>query len=120
MRSTILAGAVAVTFFLAGMGSTVAPAQHSGHGGLAPSFPPTPVIQTGKMKGKIVEVDASSITVETQKAGRTEKVICFIGDRTKTKGELRVGADVVVKYREEQGVRTATTIEVKKAKQQGT
>ncbi len=120
MKSTFLVGVVAVTFFLAGMGSTVALAQHSGHGGLAPSSPPTPVVQTGKMKGKIVEVDSNSITVETQKGGRTERITCLIGGNTKTKGELHLGADVVVKYREEQGIKTATSVEVKKAKQQGT
>ncbi len=120
MRSTILVGAVAVTFFLAGMGSTVALAQHSEHGGAPPSSPPAPVVHGGKVKGKIVAVDSSSITVETQKAGGTERITCLIDSRTKTKGDLPIGAEVVVKYREEQGIRTATSVEVKKAKRQGT
>ncbi len=120
MKNMILVGAVALTLVFGGIGSSLALAQHSGHGGALPSPPPAPVVHSGKVKGKIVAVDSTSITVETLKAGRTEKVTCFIGDKTKTKGELRVGAEVVVKYREELGIRTATSVEVKKAKQQGT
>ena len=108
--------AVALTIFLAGTGGSVALAQHSGHGVPVPPSPAAPVVQTGKLKGKVVDFDPTSITLETQKKGRTERVICLIGAGTKTRGDLQIGADVVVKYREEAGNKMATSIEVKKTK----
>ena len=116
MKSTVLIEALLVAVLLVGIGSSVVRAQHAGHGDPSFPFPSAPAVRTGKAKGKIVEFDRTSITLETEQKGRTETVTYLVGDRTKIKGDLTPGADVVVKFREEDGGRMATSIEVKKAK----
>lgn len=92
--------------------------QHEGHGGGGMSMPmPTQeFIKTGKYAGKVVSVDQSSITLEVQKKGQIETITLLTTDQTKTKGDIIVGAEVKVKYREERAQKVATSIEAKKAK----
>ena len=118
MRNKVLLEAVALTLFVAGTGGSVALAQHGGHGGHMPASQPA-AVKTGKVKGTIVEVSPTSITVETQKKGQVERIPFLIDGQTKTKGELLEGSEVTVKYREENGLRTATSVEVKKTNQSG-
>lgn len=92
-------------------------AQHAGHGGVSPSPLPAPNVHFGKVKGKVVDLGQSAITVEKSKKDKIEKFVILMDGRTEVKGDLKVGADVVVKYREGFGNRTATHIEVKKPKQ---
>lgn len=73
-------------------------------------------VKTGKYTGKVVRVEQTSVTVEVQKKGQTETVTFLTTDQTKTKGEITVGAEVKVKYREERAQKVATSIEAKKAK----
>ena len=97
---------------LAAIAGPSAWAQHSGH-----SAPPsTQGAWFGKAKGKVVQLDQNSITIEREKKGKTEKILFLITDRTDIKGVLGPGADVTVQYREESGNRTAAKIEVQKPK----
>lgn len=117
-NGTLLGGIVAVALIFS-IGNFVALAQHAGHGsgGMGDYSPsPAPAVRSGKAKGKVVEFDRTSLTVEMQRKGRAEKATFLINDRTKTKGNLEVGAEAVVKYLEEMGVSTATSVEVKKPK----
>ena len=119
MKLAVLIRTIAVTALIARGSGALLAAQHGGHGGQ--SNPPTApnsfsATRTGKAKGRIVEVDRNSITVETQNKGKTERVICLIDGKTKLKGELADGAEVTVNFREESGARIATKIEVKKQK----
>lgn len=120
MKSSAVVRAVAVLVLLAGSGPPVILAQHGGHEAPSLPSPAVPLVQTGKVKGKVVEFSQTSITVETQRKGWAEKVTYLLGASTKTKGSLEAGADVIVKYREDRGMPTATSIEVKKRKQAGT
>lgn len=115
MKNTMLA-----TFVLAAVlsGPFMAWAQHGGHGGASTPMPSIPEVRTGKTTGKVVEVNDNSITVATNRKGSL-KVTYLIDRRTKTKGTLAVGQEVVVKHREERGVLVATNIEVKKTKRSG-
>lgn len=110
VRTLILATFVASLF-----GPSVL-AQHGGHGG--GTMPPStmPVVRTGKVKGTIVEFTSTSVTVEKEKSKQTERIVCLIDGQTKVKGELAVGAQVVVKYRVEESAKIATSVEVKKPK----
>lgn len=119
MKNSIIAKVVVVAVLVGGIGSLRLLAQHAGHGGYSSSPQPAEVTRTGKIKGKVVEINQNSIGVETEQRGRTETVFYFIDARTKIKGNLEVGESVVVKYREEYSVRTATSIEVKKSKRAG-
>lgn len=92
-------------------------AQHAGHGGATSSPQPAPGIWLGKVKGKVVDLGQSAITVEKVKKNKTENFVILMDARTEVKGDLQVGVDVVVKYREELGNRTATRIEVQKPKE---
>lgn len=112
---TTLAKAVFIVALTIAMGSIRTWAQHAGHGGIAPQ--PTPSAWFGKVKGKVVELSQSTIAVEKPKKNKTEKLVILIDGRTEVKGDVEIGADVVVKYREEFGSKTATQIEVKKPKQ---
>jgi|GEM_PF-6599256 len=117
MKRAILVLTTAAVALLVGWDVTPVAAQHAGHGG-----PPAPTgrastARTGKDKGKVVELDRSSITVEIQRKRSTERVTYLLGDRAEIKGDLQPGTDVVVHYREEFGSKTATRIEVKKSKQ---
>ena len=90
--------------------------QHEGHGGISLPGPSREFSKTGKYTGKVVRVDQSSITIESQKKNQAERLTFQLTDQTETKGSLAVGADVKIKYREEMALRVATAIEVKKAK----
>ena len=116
MRKKVI-GAMVVTLLLAMSQAVLVRGQHEGHGGgLSAPMPPREFVKTGKQSGKVVSFDQSSITVEVQKKGQTETVSLFVTDRTKTKGEIAVGAPVKVKYREEKGQTIATNIEAKRTK----
>jgi hypothetical protein len=78
-----------------------------------------PQVRTGKVTGKVVDVNDNSITVETNKKGQTLKATYLIDGRTKAKGTPAVGQEVTVKYREDRGAQVATNIEVKKTKRPG-
>lgn len=118
MKRAILVLAILVVGTGLGAGHIAALPQHGGHGGggHSPAMESVPSIRTGKLKGKIVEVDETSITVETQEKGKPVRTTCLIDPRTKTKGNPAAGEEVVVKYREEEGRKTATSIEIKKPK----
>jgi len=90
--------------------------QHAGHGGISFPGPSREFSKTGKYTGKVVRVDQSSITIETQKKNQAERLTFQLTDQTETKGSVAVGADVKIKYREEMALRVVTAIEVKKAK----
>lgn len=108
--------ALALIVFL---GQFVARAQHAGHGGGDYSPPPTAseYVRTGKAKGKVVEFDRTSLTLEMQKKGRAVRATYMVDVGTKTRGSLEVGAEVEVKYREMSGMFMATSVEVKKPPQ---
>lgn len=114
--STTLIKVLVTVALTTAMGSIGTWAQHAGHGGV-PSSPPAPSASFGKLKGKVVELGQNTITVEKLKKHETEKLVILMDGRTEVKGDLQVGADVVVKYREELGNRTATRIEVQKPKE---
>ena len=110
-------GAMVVTLLLAMSQAVLVRGQHEGHGGgLSAPVPPLEFVKTGKHSGKVVSFDQSSITVEVQNKGQTETVRFLITDRTKTKGEIAVGAPVKVKYQDEKGIKIATNIEIKRTK----
>lgn len=116
----LLAAVVPIVF----LGQLVARAQHAGHGGGDYSPPPTvsEPFRTGKAKGKVVEFDRTSLTLEMQKKGRAVRTTYRIDAATttiQTKGKVEVGAEVEVKYREVPGTFFATSIEVKKPPQRG-
>ncbi len=116
MRKKVI-GAIVVNLMLLAMSQAVlVRAQHEGHGGgLSAPMPPREFVKTGKQSGKVASFDQSSITVEVRQKGQTETVSFFITDRTKTKGEIAVGAPVKIKYREEKGQKIATNIEIRRA-----
>jgi hypothetical protein len=91
-------------------------AQHAGHGGGTMPSPTMPAVRSGKVKGTIIEFTSTSVTVEKEKSKQTERIVCLIDGQTKVKGKLAVGAQVVVKYREQENANIATTVEVKKPK----
>lgn len=115
-----LFGVVLVSLGLMSAGSlSLWAGQHEGHGGGGGMSMPMPTqesVKTGKYTGKVISVDPSSITVEVNKKGQTETVTFLTTDQTKTKGEIAVGAEVKVKYREERAQKVATSIETKKTK----
>jgi len=119
MKLANLVRTIAVAALIASGSGAVLATQHGGHGGQ--STPPgaqgsSPATRTGKARGRIVEVDRNSITVETQNKGKTERIVCLIDGKTKLKGELAAGVEVAVNFREESGAKIATKIEVKKEK----
>ena len=114
--TTVIEALLAIVLMIA-TGSSGAWAQHAGHGGVSPSPQPAPSVRSGKVKGKVVALGQNAITVEKPKKNETERFAILMDGRTEVKGDLKVGADVVIKYREEFGNRTATRIEVKKPKQ---
>ena len=114
MKNAMLA-TVALVAVLSG--PSVAWAQHD-HGSSTP-MPSMPQVRTGKVTGKVVDVNDNSITVETNKKGQTLKATYLIDGRTKAKGTPAVGQEVTVKYREDRGAQVATNIEVKKSKRPG-
>jgi hypothetical protein len=115
MKNTKLVEALMATLFVAGIGGSPTLAQHAGHGAHSSSPQANQVAGTKKIKGRIVEIDRNSIAVETQQSGRTETVIFYLQPRTEIKGDLEAGANVVVKYREDDKIKFATSIEVKRA-----
>lgn len=114
--TTVIEALLAIVLMTA-TGSIGAWAQHAGHGGVSPSPQPAPSVWFGKVKGKVVDLGQSAITVEKPTKNKAEKFVILMDGRTEVKGDLKVGAEVVVKYRAELGNRTATRIEVKKPKQ---
>ena len=112
---TVIKALLAVVVLTAA-GSIAAWAQHAGHGGTSAPQPASSVF-FGKVKGKVIELSQGVITVEKLKKNQAEKIMILMDARTEVKGDLQVGADVVVKYREELGNRTATRIEVQKPKE---
>lgn len=115
MKSSIRSGMLVLTAF--GIAATSAPRllaqhDHGGGGGMSMPMPSMPTVHTGKAKGKVVSKEQSSLTVETAKGQATY----MMNGGTKTKGDLVPGAKVTVKYREEHGVLTATSVEAKKRK----
>lgn len=116
MRNKVI-GVMVVTLMLLAMSQAVlVRGQHQGHGGgLTAPMPPLEFVKTGKQSGKVASFDQSSITVEVRQKGQTETVSFFITDRTKTKGEIALGAPVKVRYREEKGQKIATNIEIRRA-----
>lgn len=117
MKRTILIRTAVLAVFMAAFDNSVALAQHTGHGGHSSSPEAVYVVHTGKTKGRVVEVDKNSVTVETQQKRGVTQDTFQIADATKIKGNLSAGADVVIKYRHASGAKIATSIEVKKAKQ---
>lgn len=113
--TTVIKAMLAIAVMIA-MGSIGTWAQHAGHGGV-PSSPPAPTAWFGKVKGKVIALGQNTITIEKLKKREAEKFVILVDGRTEVKGDLQVGADVVVKYREELGNRTATRIEVQKPKE---
>jgi hypothetical protein len=111
-KAMLVRVAVAAALLAATTGPSVW-AQHPGHSDPPPSAQGA---WFGKAKGKVLQFDQNSITIEREKKGKTEKILFLITDRTDIKGVLEPGADVTVHYREESGSRTATKIEVQKAK----
>lgn len=79
-------------------------------------MPMVPSVKTGKYTGKVVSVEANSITVEVKKKGQTETVTFLTTDQTKTKGDIAVGATIKVNYREEGLQKVAASLEIKKDK----
>ena len=63
--------------------------------------------------------DRTSLTLEMQKKGQAVRANYLIDVGTKTKGNVEVGAEVEVKYREVLGTFFSTSIEVKKPPQTG-
>lgn len=122
MKNKTLVKLIVAVVLISPVGSLVALAQHGGHGG-GGDYSPAPnmseSVRTGKTKGKVVEFDRTSLTLETQKNGRSVRATYMIDERTKMKGNLEVGANVEVKYREMPGMFMATSVEVKKPKQTG-
>lgn len=116
MTRMMVAGAVVA--FVLGTGTQAIWGQHEGHGGGMPSMaaPSVPQARTGKIKGQIVDTQEHSITVLAKKNGKVTRSIYLLDSQTKTKGSPAIGAEVVVKYREQLGVITATDVEVPKAK----
>lgn len=71
-------------------------------------MPTQEFVKTGKYTGKVVGVDQSSVTLEVQKKGQIETITLLTTDQTKTKGDIIVGTEVNVKYREERAQKVAT------------
>ncbi len=80
-------------------------AQHAGNGGGTMSHPSTtmPVVKTGSMKSRVVEVGEASIVVEGKYQGKVQNITLMTDDRTKKEGKIEIGSLVTVKYREEMG-----------------
>ena len=76
-------------------------------------------VRTGKAKGKVAAFDRTSLTLEMQKKGQAVRANYRIDVSTKTKGNVEVGAEVEIKYREVLGTFFATSVEVKKPPQTG-
>lgn len=112
MKQATLIGFVMLAVFLMGPGNPVW-AQHTGHG--SSPMPATEAAKTGQVKGSTVEVDKTAITVKMDHKGMDHRETYQITGQTKIKGNLAAGSEVVVKYREQQGVKIATDIEVQKA-----
>ena len=111
--------AVAVVALTAAIEIVAQAGQHGGHGGgggMSMPMPTTPSVKTGKYTGKVISMDQSTITVEFQRKGQTETVTLLTTGETKTKGDVTVGAQIKVKYREDGAHKIATSIEAKKAK----
>ena len=115
-----LFGVVLVSLGLMSAGSlSLWAGQHEGHGGgggMSMPMPTQEFIKTGKYTGKVLSVDRGSITIEVRKKGQAETITFLTNDQTKTKGDIIVGAEVKVKYREEKAQKVATSIEAMKAK----
>lgn len=111
MKQATLIGFVVLAVFLMAPGNYVW-AQHGGHG--ASPMPARDTAKMGKVKGRTVEVDKRAITVKVDHKGMEHQETYQITDRTRIKGDPAAGAEVKVKYREEQGVRIATDIEVQR------
>ena len=85
-------------------------AQHD-HGGGGMSMPaPTVSVRTGKLTGKLVSKDETSITIEASKA-KTQ--MYMIDSKTSFKGEILPGSEVTVKYQDHSGMLLATAVEAK-------
>jgi len=122
MKSRVGDELVAAVIFIAFLSQFVALAQHAGHGGGGDYSPPpnmSEYVRTGKAKGRVVEFDRTSLTLEMQKKGQAVRATYLIDAGTKTKGNVELGAEVEVKYREVPGTFFATSIEVKKPPQTG-
>lgn len=111
MKQTTLIGFVMLAVFLMAPRNFVW-AQHGGHG--ASPMPARDIPKTGTVKGRTVEVDKTAITVKIDHKGMEHQETYQITDRTRIKGDPAAGTEVKVKYREEQGVRIATVIEVQR------
>lgn len=117
MRQQVFGAMVVALALVAANQVFLVAGQHEGHGGgISNPMPAREVAKTGKSTGKVVSVNQASITIEVQKKGQPETLSFLITEQTKTKGEIAVGTEVKVKYREEMAVKTATSIEVGKTK----
>ena len=114
--TTVIKAMLAIAVMIA-TGTIETWAQHAGHGGVPSSPQPAPSVWFGKVKGKVVELGQNTITIEKLKKREAERFVVLMDGRTEVKGDLQVGADVVIKYREGLGSRTATRIEVQKPKE---
>ena len=119
MKNWIGAKFTVALLFVAFCGSFVALAQHAGHGDYSPPPNVSENVRTGKAKGKVIEFDRTLLTLEMQKKGQAVRANYLIDVGTKTKGNVEVGAEVEVKYREVLGTFFSTSIEVKKPPQTG-
>lgn len=108
---------LATGMVMAGPSARPTMAQHAGHGGTPTSTWPESAPWSGKEKGKVTELTKTSITIEKQKKRSTETVTYLMNDRIEVKGELAVGSEVVIHYRQQSGIKTVTRIEVKKSQQ---
>lgn len=86
---------------------------HAGHSGHAAPAHPAPQIRTGEEKGRVVAREENSITIEVRAKGQALSKAFVVTNETKLKGTVQSGADVEIKYREENGRLLATTITVK-------
>jgi hypothetical protein len=120
MKRLVVVTVAALALVLAALNVRVVLAQHAGHGGSS-SMPDMPEARhmghSGTARGHIVEADKGSITVRTQQKGGAGQETFQIVDKTKIKGDMQKGSEVVVNYDDRAGVKVATSVEVKKGKQ---
>lgn len=117
MRRTLRVGIVATMALAIGTSGWVALAQHAGHAGHEGSGGYGDArAHTGRIRGRIVRVEETAITVETESRDGIASFVFLVDGHTGIKGEPMAGSEVSVRYREEYGSMTAIKIVVKKPK----
>lgn len=69
-------------------------------------------VEVRRAQGKTVEVGKTAVNEKVARKAMERQEIYQITDRTRIKGDVAAGTQFMVRYREEQGVRIATDIEV--------